>query len=119
MNHRMRTAPPVDVAVADPASSVDLVRTRSTTARPSVRLLPIETAAAQLGIPRSTLYRLVAQREIAATRLLTGKRSRVYIRECELEVFLVRHTQPSVQADRGAATPEPWTMPPEHERRFS
>ncbi len=105
--------------VFSPAATATAAAASGDSGRPSLRLLPVEVAAAQIGIPRATMYRLIKSGDIAETRLFSGKRSRVYIRESELEAFLVRHTTTPASTPTAPALPTPWQLPPDHERKFS
>lgn len=85
----------------------------------NLRLLTIKAAAAQLGIPEATVYRLVAERLIAHTRLVGGQHPRIYIRESDLVAYLDSRRVPA-EAERGRRlAPDDSWMVPARERRFS
>jgi excisionase family DNA binding protein len=85
----------------------------------SLRLLTIKVAAAQVGIPVATVYRLVAKHLIAHTRLVGGQHTRIYLRESDLADYLDRCRVPAAPTPtERRAVDESW-MVPARERRFS
>jgi excisionase family DNA binding protein len=86
---------------------------------PSLRLLTIKAAAAQLGVPVATVYRLVAERLIAHTRLVGGQHPRIYLREADLVDYVDRCRVPAeAPFPARRVVDESWRVPAS-ERRFS
>lgn len=83
---------------------------------PSLRLLTIKAAAGQLGVPVATVYRLVAERLLAHTRLVGGQHPRIYIREVDLAAYVESCRVPAAAERR--VVDASW-MVPARERRFS
>lgn len=83
------------------------------------KLITLERAAAIIGVPRTAMYRLTDAREIAVVRLMTGKRSRIYITEADLDAFIERHRTPCQAELNEAPVPTPFQLPATFKRRFA
>lgn len=110
------------LGLATPATP-DASEVRGRPSRPlGLRLLTIDEAAAQLGVPSATLYKLVARRLLASTRLLDGRTARIYIRETDLIAYVDARRQPASamppERARAAEHSSAYLVPPA-QRRFS
>jgi excisionase family DNA binding protein len=74
--------------------------------KPGERLLTPRQLAAERGVDRTTLYRLIAEGDLACVRIGTGTRARIRVLESDWEEWVMRHRVPAI-APSAPAPPKP------------